>query len=120
MKTSISAGLATMLAVAASAPALATQPESFTAPAAGVAPQASALAAPAQADAPRADPRFAPYCLKDTGSVIVAMQNRRAERVAKATGTAPKLRCTATGIALRVNADGVPVPDQGQSGTRVR
>ncbi|TAK37952.1 MAG: hypothetical protein EPO30_08600 [Lysobacteraceae bacterium] len=59
-----------------------------------------------------ADARFAPYCLRDTGSVIVAMQNRRAERHARATGTKPKLRCTATGVALKVNADGVPVPDQ--------
>ena len=115
MKAKFPAGLTmAAIALAVSMPAFALQPEASSVPAAAVAaaPQAGPLARPADEAAPMADPRFAPYCLKDTGSVIVAMQNRRAERIARANGTTPKLRCTATGIALKVNADGVPVPDQ--------
>jgi len=117
MRTKLPAGLAIAMALAVSAPAFAAQSDAVTTVASAAAPQSNPLAAP-QAET-TADPRFAPYCLRDTGSVIVAMQNRRAERIAKANGTTPKLRCTATGIALRVNADGVPVPNQGQV-TQVR
>ena len=111
MNAKLSAGLMTAVLLALAAPVQAAQPEGLGA--ASVAPpQVDPMAMPARPGAPMADPRFAPYCLKDTGSVIVAMQNRRAEREAKANGTKPQLRCTATGIALKVNADGVPVPDQ--------
>lgn len=127
MKALFSKALVTAAVLAVSAPAFAGQPETHSAPAAtgavavAVAPQADTLATavPEVKDAPMADPRFAPYCLKYTGSVIVAAQNRRAERHARWTGTAPKLRCTATGVALKVNPDGVPVPDQGAA-TRSR
>ena len=116
MNARISAGLVAAVVLAVSVPALAGEPQALvaTGAVAAAAPQANPIAEPAASQVPMADPRFAPYCLKDTGSVIVAMQNRRAERQARANGTTPKLRCTATGIALRVNADGVPVPDQGQ------
>lgn len=122
MKAKFPAGLTmAAIALAVSMPAFALQPEGSAAPAAAMAaaPQANPMARPSDHSGPIADPRFAPYCLKDTGSVIVAMQNRRAERIARANGTTPKLRCTATGIALKVNSDGVPVPDQGLE-TQVR
>ena len=120
MKAMFSAGLAAAALVMSTA-APAAQPESAAVPATAMvaAPQANPMPIPANGTVPMGDPRFAPYCLRDTGSVIVAMQNRRAERHARATGTTPKLRCTATGVALKVNPDGVPVPDQGPA-TRVR
>ena len=55
-------------------------------------------------------------------AVFVGGNNRGthgADAIARANGTTPKLRCTATGVALKVNPDGVPVPDQGPA-TRVR
>lgn len=114
MNISSFAGLlavATVAAVPVAASAQDAVPTQATV-AASAAPAPEQSRIPAQAEAPRADPRFAAYCLHDTGSVIVTMQNRRAERIARATGTTPKLRCTGMGIALRVNADGVPVPVQ--------
>ena len=114
MNISLFAGLLAVAAVAAVPGAASAQDALPTQGilAASAAPTPDLRKIPAQAEAPQSDPRFAAYCLRDTGSVIVTMQNRRAERIAKATGTAPKLRCTGMGIALRVNADGVPVPVQ--------
>ena len=110
MKSTFPAGLLATALLAASPLAFAGGPAAVAA-AAPVPVQATATI-PAEQAAQKADPRFAAYCLHDTGSVIVAMQNRRAERIARANGTAPKLRCTGMGVALKVNADGVPVPVQ--------
>lgn len=122
MNNSLFAGLLAVATVAALPCAQAAEPapvDGAVVAAGAVAPSLTARV-PIETEAPKADPRFAAYCLHDTGSVIVAMQNRRAERIAKANGTAPKLRCTGMGVALRVNADGVPVPDQGQPASQMR
>jgi hypothetical protein len=122
MNNSLFAGLLAVATVAALPIAQAAEPAPVDGVVVATGEVAPSLAArvPIEAAAPKADPRFAAYCLRDTGSVIVAMQNRRAERIAKANGTTPKLRCTGMGVALRVNADGVPVPDQGQPASRMR
>ena len=108
MKSTFPAGLLATALLAASPLALAEGPAAVAA----AAPVQDTVTIPAEQAGQKADPRFAAYCLHDTGSVIVAMQNRRAERIARANGTAPKLRCTGMGVALKVNADGVPVPVQ--------
>ena len=108
MKSTFPAGLLATALLVASPLALAEGPAAVAA----AAPVQDTVTIPAEQAGQKADPRFAAYCLHDTGSVIVAMQNRRAERIARANGTAPKLRCTGMGVALKVNADGVPVPVQ--------
>lgn len=122
MNTTLFAGLLAVATVAALPCARAAEPAPVDGAvvATGAAAPSLTARAPVEAEAPKADPRFAAYCLRDTGSVIVAMQNQRAERIARANGTTPKLRCTGLGVALRVNADGVPVPDQGQPAATMR
>jgi hypothetical protein len=110
--------------LAVSTAALAAQPVTPVATLVAAAPEAAPApmprSVPVEQQAPKADPRFAVYCLHHTGSPIIDMQNKRAERIARANGTKPQLRCTGMGVALRVNPDGELVPDQGQPDSQMR